>query len=81
LSRPAHEASLRLPLVPDERGDVDLGLVRPMMHEHAFPADERWSAVGRTDHHPVAYGLELELAPRDQMKLIAKRFGDNQPAG
>jgi len=28
-------------LMPYERGDGDLGLVRYMMHQHALPADER----------------------------------------
>ena len=43
-----------IPLVPYERGDFNLGLLRPMMHEHAFAADERRPAVGRPDQHPIA---------------------------
>lgn len=52
-----------------------------MVNEHAPLADERRPAVGGADDHAVRRGFDLELAPGDEVKLIAERLGHDEPAG
>ena len=71
----------RLALLPHERRDVDLDGLRPVVDEHPPAADKRRPAVRGADDDAVARGLDFELAARDEVKLIAERLGDNEPAG
>jgi hypothetical protein len=71
----------RLAILSYERRDIDSDRLRPVVHEHDPMADKRWPAVDGANDHAVARGLDLELAPRDEVKLIAERLGDDEPAG
>jgi hypothetical protein len=71
----------RFPLLPYEGRNVEIGLAVPVVDEDAFPVDKRLASVGRADDDAVARGLDLELAPRSEVKPLPQWLGYDEPAG
>ena len=57
---------------------VERGAARAVMHENPLLANQRRLGVGPAKGNSVDTGLDLELAPRREVELLAKWFRDDQ---